>query len=107
MSKTFKRYDTPDSDWSDPGSTLGIADRWTARNLCGLHLTAGHNARKPPDYKQFVVPESKQPWHVYALAPHPVVAEHWSMTEVAGGVADGVDAAKEAAERAARAWSPS
>ena len=103
--KEFKRYDSPDSAWSDPGSTLGIADRWTVRNLCGLYLTAGHNGRRGPNYLKFTVPENRSPWKVYALAPHPATGvDQWVMTIVASGTAESVALAKEAAEHAARAW---
>lgn len=97
----FRRYDNPDSEWSDPGSTFGIADRWTTRYLGGLWITAGHNARKGPRYTEFVVPESSSPWKVYALAPHPQVRGLWRMEIVASGNAASVALAKEAAERAA------
>jgi hypothetical protein len=101
--KQLKRYEDPDSDWSDPGSTFGIADRWTTRRLNGLWLTAGHNARNGPHYTDFVVPESKSPWKVYALAPHQSVLEQWTMTLVASGTALSVALARHAAEDAARA----
>lgn len=99
-----KRFDDPDSMWSDPGSTFGIRDRWTTRHLCGLWLTAGHNGRERPDYTKFTVPESESPWKVYAQTPHPVVKDHWQMTLVTSGTASSVALAKEAAERAARSW---
>ena len=48
------RADDPDlnTDWTDPGSTMGIPDRFQIRALGGLHLTAGHNHRRPPDFTE-------------------------------------------------------
>lgn len=104
MGTKLKRYDKPDTEWSDPGSTLGIPDRWTVRYLNGLWLTAGHNVRKGPSYTEFVVPENKSPWKVYALAPHKHLPDgHWEMTLAASGTAKSVALAKHAAEAAALA----
>lgn len=101
MGETLKRYDKPDSEWSDPGSTFGIADRWTTRHLCGLWLTAGDNRRK--NALTFIAPLTAQPWHVYALGPHKHLPEgHWTMVEIASGTAGSVALAKQAAEEAAR-----
>jgi hypothetical protein len=108
QAKQFKRdTDAADSAWSDPGSTKGIADRWTHRHVRGLYLTAGHNARKGPDYTTFTVPENQSPWKVYALGPHPTVPNYWHLALVASGTAESVALAKQAAERAALAWSES
>ena len=93
------REHEPDSEWSDPGVSLGMADRYQSRTIAGLFLTAGDNRRKT-GLAVHITPATATPWHVYEQRPHP---EHWHMTtvELAAGVAKAQDAARAAAEQAA------
>lgn len=99
----IRRGDRPDSDWSDPGSTFGIPDRWQWRNLRGLHLTVGNNNRKKGGV-EFIVPESASPWKVYAFKSNDRALGQLDLALVASGTAPSLDAARDAAERAALAW---
>jgi hypothetical protein len=99
-----RRDDVQDTDWSDPGSTKGIPDRWQWRSLGGLHLTVGNNARRAPDYIEFFHPESRTPWKVYAWTPNEHARGQLDLMLVASGTAGSSAEARDACERAALAW---
>lgn len=92
-----------DTEWSDPGSTFGIADRWQFRELDGLHLTIGNNHRKPGG-REFVVPAERTPWKVYGFAPNDKATGQLDLALIASGEARSSAAARDAAEAFARAW---
>jgi hypothetical protein len=92
-----------DRPWSSPGETFGIPDRYQDRVLGGLLLNAGDNRRKPGG-KIYIRPASETPWQVHERAPDPRTRGSSStIITIASGIAGSQEAARDAAEAAARA----
>lgn len=91
----------PDSDWSEPGETQGVRERYQDRHIGGLTLCAGNNWMEAG---RFIVPEAKTPWSVLADITNPHAHGAMMLKLVAFGTATSQAAARDAAEAAARAY---
>lgn len=92
---------TADHEWSDPGSTFGIPDRWQIRTVTlDVRVTAGDNRRK--SRTEFQRPATETPWHVFERQPDPQTnGTSTKLVEVASGIETSQEAARDAADRAA------
>jgi hypothetical protein len=91
-------------EWSEPGSTAGIPDRYQMRLVTtDMWITAGDNRRNPNGGYQR--PSTHTPWHLYETQPDPRTnGTSTHVVTIAEGVATSQELAREAAEKAAAAY---